>query len=70
MSSTFTTTYENTCPARATTGSLKLGGANDPVQHGTLIVRPVMVSGDSAFGAEVSGVDWIRPIPDEIVKEV
>ncbi|TVY81072.1 Alpha-ketoglutarate-dependent 2,4-dichlorophenoxyacetate dioxygenase [Lachnellula suecica] len=70
MSAIFTTTYENTCPARPSTGVLKLIWAHEPIKYGSLVVRPVMVSKDSAFGAEVSGVEWSHPVPSEMVKQL
>jgi alpha-ketoglutarate-dependent 2,4-dichlorophenoxyacetate dioxygenase len=59
-----TTTYENTCPARPV---LHL---RSTIQDGGLNIVPVMVSGESAFGAEIDGIDWSRPIPPETIKQV
>ncbi|RDW62411.1 hypothetical protein BP6252_11844 [Coleophoma cylindrospora] len=72
MSTPLITTYENTCPARTATGVLRLRGASEPqsIHDGSLTIEPVLVSPNSAFGAEVSGVDWSRPIPPEMVKQV
>jgi alpha-ketoglutarate-dependent 2,4-dichlorophenoxyacetate dioxygenase len=70
MSTTFTTTYENTCPARPDAGVLRLRGSSEIIQHGSLTIKPVMVSENSAFGAEVSGIDWSRPVPPEVVRQV
>lgn len=70
MSATFITTYEHTCPARTDAGVLRLRGATETIQHGSIIVKPVLVSENSAFGAELSGIDWSRPVPPEIVQQV
>jgi alpha-ketoglutarate-dependent 2,4-dichlorophenoxyacetate dioxygenase len=67
---TFTTTYSNTCPARNAAAVLHLRATPNSIQDGSLTITPVMVSGDSAFGAEVSGIDWSRPIPPETIKQV
>ncbi|RDW66637.1 hypothetical protein BP5796_09386 [Coleophoma crateriformis] len=72
MSTPLITTYENTCPARTATGVLRLRGASEPqlIRDGSLTIEPVLVSPNSAFGAEVSGIDWSRPIPPEMVKQL
>lgn len=70
MSATLTTTYETTCPARSDTDILRLKGTPESIQAGSLTIIPVIVQNISAFGAEVSGVDWDRPISSEIVKQV
>lgn len=55
-------TYENTTPLRSE--------EQKPIQYGTLIVTPILQSKDSAFGTEVSGVDWKNPLPAETVAQV
>ncbi|KAH8698693.1 putative alpha-ketoglutarate-dependent 2,4-dichlorophenoxyacetate dioxygenase [Talaromyces proteolyticus] len=55
-------TYENTCPSQTDKHSV--------IQDGNLSVTPVLQSEDSAFGAEVTGVDWSRPIPEETVAQL
>jgi hypothetical protein len=72
MSSTLklTTTYANTCPTRNAAAVLHLRATPNSIQDGSLTITPVMVSSDSAFGAEVSGIDWSRPIPTETIKQV
>ncbi|KAJ8064439.1 hypothetical protein OCU04_006777 [Sclerotinia nivalis] len=61
-------TYENTCPR---TGQvLKLRGAPASFQEGALSITPVLTDGSSSFGAEVSGIDWSKPVPEEIVKQL
>lgn len=37
--------------------------------HGGLQVTPILVTGQHAFGAEVNGVDWSRPISGDLVQE-
>ncbi|KAF4633767.1 hypothetical protein G7Y89_g4355 [Cudoniella acicularis] len=69
MLSTLATAYENTCPPAV----LRLRGGNaalESIQDGTLLIKPVMVSHNSVFGAEVFGVDWSRPVAPEIVKQL
>jgi len=61
----FTMTYENTCPP-ASTAVLRLRGAHGPIHEGSLTITPVFAS----FGAEVSGLDWSRPIPQEIINQL
>lgn len=70
MSATLTTIYDTTCPARPDTDILQLEGAPIPIQAGLLTVTPVIVHSNSAFGAEVSGVNWDSPISSDIVKQV
>lgn len=67
MLSTLATTYDTTCPP-----ILRLRGQNspEPIRDGELAIRPVMTSDESSFGAEVFGVDWSRPVPEEIVNKV
>ncbi|ORY56908.1 uncharacterized protein BCR38DRAFT_478547 [Pseudomassariella vexata] len=67
---TVTRTYENTCPPSSSLGTLHLKGGHAQVREGQLTIRPVIVSGDSSFGAEVSGVDWSRPVPEDIVQQL
>jgi alpha-ketoglutarate-dependent 2,4-dichlorophenoxyacetate dioxygenase len=55
-------TYENTTPPRSE--------EQRPIQYGTLTVTPILQSRDSAFGAEVSGIDWKNPVPAETVTQV
>jgi alpha-ketoglutarate-dependent 2,4-dichlorophenoxyacetate dioxygenase len=66
----FTRTYVNTWPASGNQGTLYLRGAPATMKHGDLTVKPVLVNGDSAFGAEIEGVDWSQAIPEELVRQV
>lgn len=70
MSATLTTTYGTTSPARPDTDILRLRGTPESIQAGSLTITPVIDHSNSAVGAEVSGVDWDRPISSEIVKQV
>ena len=70
MSFTLTTTYQTTCPARRNPAVLHLGGPPEPFEDGSLTITPVMSSGGSAFGAEISNVDWSQSIPVDIVTQV
>ena len=63
-----TRTYENTCPPPERV--LKLRGAPASFQVGELTITPVLSEGSSSFGAEVAGVDWSEPVPEEIVRQV
>ncbi|OOF98694.1 hypothetical protein ASPCADRAFT_162357 [Aspergillus carbonarius ITEM 5010] len=54
-------TYDTTCPRTDPLPSL---------QEGSLTIRPVLQSSDSSFGAEIFGVDWKKPVPDELVKQL
>lgn len=56
--------YETTCPPRPGADAV------EPIQRGTLTIRPVFESGGSSFGAEIYGVDWSKPISSEIVAQV
>ncbi|KAH8895330.1 putative alpha-ketoglutarate-dependent 2,4-dichlorophenoxyacetate dioxygenase [Thozetella sp. PMI_491] len=67
---TLTRTYENTWPEAPDAGTLKLRGASPEIHDGELVIKPVLHSGSSNFGAEVSGIDWSRPIPEETVKQL
>ncbi|KAF2711204.1 putative alpha-ketoglutarate-dependent 2,4-dichlorophenoxyacetate dioxygenase [Pleomassaria siparia CBS 279.74] len=67
---TLTRTYENTCPVPSHAGTLRVRGAATEVREGALTIRPVLVSEISQFGAEVSGVDWSRPIPEQVVNQL
>ncbi|OJJ46428.1 hypothetical protein ASPZODRAFT_16194 [Penicilliopsis zonata CBS 506.65] len=40
------------------------------VKQGSLTITPVLVDHESAFGAEIAGVDWTQPVPDELVKQL
>jgi alpha-ketoglutarate-dependent 2,4-dichlorophenoxyacetate dioxygenase len=62
--------YENTCPSSSSAGSLQVRSVAAETQDGSLTIRPVLVSQDSQFGAEVSGVDWSRPISKHVVEQV
>ncbi|KAJ5150910.1 alpha-ketoglutarate-dependent 2-4-dichlorophenoxyacetate dioxygenase [Penicillium canariense] len=53
--------YDNTCPR---------AGATDVIQEGSLTIKPVLQSDNSAFGAEVFGLDWSKPIPDVTVAQL
>ena len=77
-------TYENICPAytpvfrlRGIEWNASTQTTHDPKsnQEASLTISPVLSPGtapgrQSAFGAEVAGVDWSRPIPNEIVQQV
>lgn len=63
-----TRVYENTCPATSS-GTLRLRGAAQ-VQDGDLIVKPILVSEGSVFGAEISGIDWSQPLSKDRVQQV
>lgn len=63
-----TRVYENTCPATGS-GILRLRGAAQ-VQDGDLIVKPILVSEGSVFGAEISGIDWSQPLSKDRVQQV
>lgn len=64
-----TRVYGNVAPP--TPDVLRLRGASPEVEQvGQLGVTPVTVDRSSAFGAEVSGVEWTQPIPDTIVQQV
>ncbi|KAJ5296226.1 uncharacterized protein N7443_007119 [Penicillium atrosanguineum] len=52
--------YDNTCPR---------SGATNVIQDG-LTIKPVLQSENSAFGAEVLGVDWSKPFPDATVAQL
>ena len=56
------TVYDNTSPP----------GANDvePIQDGSLTVKPILASDDTSFGAEISGIDWGMPIPSHTISKV
>ncbi|QGA17439.1 hypothetical protein EYB26_005110 [Talaromyces marneffei] len=54
--------YKNTAPPGSQT--------QKPVQYGNLTVIPILESENSAFGAEVSGVDWENPVPAETVAQL
>lgn len=62
----FPTTYPNTWPSQTE----QLGTDQEPLQEGELTITPVFTSGTSVFGAEVSGLDWSKPIPEGIVHQV
>ncbi|KAI0144705.1 putative alpha-ketoglutarate-dependent 2,4-dichlorophenoxyacetate dioxygenase [Pestalotiopsis sp. NC0098] len=63
-----TRVYENTCPATGS-GILRLRGAAQ-VQDGDLIVKPILVSEGSVFGAEISGIDWSQPLSKDRVQQL
>lgn len=50
--------------------SLRLRRSSAAIQQGSLIVKPILQADDSSFGAEVSGVDWERPVPEDVVQQV
>jgi alpha-ketoglutarate-dependent 2,4-dichlorophenoxyacetate dioxygenase len=62
----FPTTYPNTWPSQ--TGQSETD--RELLQEGKLTITPILNSGTSVFGAEVSGLDWSKPIPEEIVHQV
>jgi len=62
----FPTTYQNTWPYR--TGSSE--ASHELLQEGELAVRPILNSGTYFFGAEVSGIDWSKAVPEDIVQQV
>lgn len=68
MSTSVVTRYETTSPVRPAV--LKLRGAPQPLQYGSLRVTPIMESSQSVFGAEVERVDWQQPISEETVQQV
>ncbi|KAG4413691.1 hypothetical protein IFR04_013160 [Cadophora malorum] len=70
MSRTFTTKYQNTCPAPSGAGVLQLRGAPSVVKDGDLTITPVMFTGSEYFGAEIAGVDWTRAVPEDVVKQL
>ncbi|KAL2824977.1 putative alpha-ketoglutarate-dependent 2,4-dichlorophenoxyacetate dioxygenase [Aspergillus pseudoustus] len=57
-------TYANTCPPRHENARAVA------VTVGSLTVTPVLQSGGSSFGAEVAGIDWAKPIPEDQVKQL
>jgi hypothetical protein len=59
----FPTTYPNTWPSQSETD-------REPLKEGKLTITPILNSGTSVFGAEVSGIDWNKPVPEEIVHQV
>ena len=63
--------YETTVPGRKDSLDSKSITPATHVEdiHG-LEVNPILVKGDSAFGAEVHGIDWSKPISDELVQQV
>ncbi|KUJ17604.1 putative alpha-ketoglutarate-dependent 2,4-dichlorophenoxyacetate dioxygenase [Mollisia scopiformis] len=68
MVNAFTTIYETTYPARGPV--LKLRGSSESFQHGSLTVTPVIMSDNSSFGAEISGIEWNNAIDPEVVKQL
>lgn len=66
---TFTEVYDNRWPAQGSTLRLR-GAQHAPIQHGDLTVTPILVHGEHSFGAEVAGVDWSKPLPQELVEQV
>lgn len=62
-----TQTYENTWPRTKNEGVLRLKAS--AFNEGGLEVTPVLVNGHSPFGAEVEGVDWSLPFPEDVVNE-
>jgi len=62
----FPTIYQNTWPSQKSRSEENL----ESLQEGSLTVCPILNSGAFAFGAEVSGLDWSNPIPEEIVQQV
>lgn len=54
--------YESTSPPQS--------AGQEALNQGTLMIMPVLQSKNSAFGAEISGVDWENPIPEETVEQV
>lgn len=62
----FPTTYQNTWPSQTDRSDTTL----EPLRDGELTVAPILNSGASVFGAEVSGVDWSKPVPENVVHQV
>ncbi|WWD19800.1 hypothetical protein CI109_104264 [Kwoniella shandongensis] len=62
-------TYPTTASGSSGTLHLRGGPAPTTTESGLTVV-PVMVHSDSEFGAEISGVDWSKPISDEIRDEL
>ena len=54
--------FEHTSPKRT--------GESLTIQDGPLTITPILVSDNSEFGAEVSGVNWNDPVPANIVSQV
>lgn len=54
--------YESTSPPQS--------AGREALHQGNLKIMPILQSEDSVFGAEVSGVDWENPIPEETVEQV
>jgi hypothetical protein len=64
MFESLTRVYENKAA-----GSVRLRG--EEVENvDCLTIVPVMRSKTSVFGAEVSGINWGEPVPEEVVKQV
>ena len=66
MAHTLTTTYPSTAPVRV----LNLRGQAQSYRDGSLTITPIMVSGDSVFGAEIAGILWNQMLPPELVNQV
>ena len=63
--------YETTVPGRKDSFESKRSISTKHVEDiDDLEVKPVLVEDDSAFGAEVYGVDWSKPISDELIQRV
>jgi len=64
MFESLTRVYENKAA-----GSIRLRGEDIEHLDGLSIV-PILITKSSVFGAEVSGVDWKKPVPEKVVKQV
>jgi alpha-ketoglutarate-dependent 2,4-dichlorophenoxyacetate dioxygenase len=62
----FPTTYQNSWPYQKDRPEASL----EPLQERGLAVRPILNSGSSVFGAEVSGIDWSKAVSEDIVQQV
>lgn len=65
-----TKTYENRWPSSSSVETLHSRSAAPGTVEGSLTIRPIVASSSSSFGAEISGINWDRPVPEEIVTQV
>ncbi|KAF2165858.1 hypothetical protein M409DRAFT_55238 [Zasmidium cellare ATCC 36951] len=66
--STVSYSSQNNCSR--TEQSLHLRGPPTAISDGSFVVKPVLQSNDSSFGAEIGGVDWTNPIPAKVVRQL
>lgn len=57
--------YENITPAQSTNHT-----TIQPLRQYDLLVTPVIKSGAHAFGAEIEGIDWARPVAKHVIDQV